>query len=335
VLVYLGDVPDYVQDNAINFNRIFKGTESIVITDSEKSFRLMQQRGIQTWLCSNQLGSNSEIVALSQHNGRFRDNFWIKTVLRFFAIAEYMRVTGESHLLHVEADVWLSKEFPVDKIEESATGLAYPLKSYDQGIASTVYIPDSETLDKLNTFIIESFRQEPYSTDVSILGKFHQVHPEYFFNFPTSIPSQEFFRSNIGELEQKTLSRNFDLFSGLFDASSLGIYFTGIDPRNNWGWRDLFVKLDHKIDFANVELDFANEIPLLRYKDLVTPIFSLHIHSKDRRFFDYSRSLKRLRFLAKQDQSRRVREFSLLTTPKIFIRTALIKFLLAIRDKVR
>lgn len=295
----------------------------------------MQQRGIKVWLCSNQLGSNSEIISLSQHNERFRDNFWLKTVLRFFAIAEYMRATGESRLLHVEADVWLSKEFPVDKIQESATGLAYPLKSYDQGIASTVYIADLESLNLLNTFIIESFRQEPFSTDVSVLGKFHQAHPESFFNLPTAIPSDEFFRSNIGEIEQRTLSRNFDLFSGLFDASSLGIYFTGIDPRNNWGWRDLFVKLDHKVDFANVKLDFVNDIPLLRYRDVVTPIFSLHIHSKDRRFFDYSRSLKRLRFIAQQDQSKRLREFSLLTTPKIFIRTALIKFLLAIRDEVR
>lgn len=281
------------------------------------------------------MSTNPEIFSLSQHNKRFRDNFWLKTVLRFFAIEEFLRKTETREILHIEGDVWISKDFPIEIIEKVSPVLAYPLKSLKQGIASTVYIPNLTMLAHLNRFIIESFRIDAFSTDVSILGAFHQKFPDYFYNLPTALPRDDFYLSDKSTDELKVLSKNYEVFGGLFDASSLGIYYTGIDPRNNWGWRDLFVGLDHKIDFKNSTFEMREATPILKYKDSFSPIFSLHIHSKDERFFNYPLSIKRMAYISRQNQRKRHREFSFRETPKILLRTAAIKSILYIRDTLK
>lgn len=307
----------------------------MIITDSESSYQRLKGRGVSTWLCSDQFETNSKIIALSQHNTRFRENFWLKTVLRFFALEEFLKETETKEILHIEADVWISKDFPVDKISEISTSLAYPLKSKDQGIASTVYIPNLSILQCLNSFIIESFQSDAFSTDVSILGDFHRVFPQYFYNLPTSLPRDDFHLGDLSRKERNILSENYEAFGGLFDASSLGIYYTGIDPRNNWGWRDLFVSLDHKIDFKNSKLLTKDSVPYLKYKEIAVPIYSLHIHSKDKRFFDYAQSIRRLEFISSLNQNKRYREFSARDTPRVLLKTAVVKSLLSLRDRMK
>lgn len=333
VLVYLGDVPDYVEKNAVNLSSLFKDIETVIITDSESSYQRLKGRGVSTWLCSDQFETNSKIIALSQHNARFRENFWLKTVLRFFALEEFLKQTETKEILHIEADVWISKDFPVDKIREVSTALAYPLKSKDQGIASTVFIPNLSILQRLNSFIIESFQSNAFSTDVSILGDFHRAFPQYFYNLPTSLPRDDFYLGHSSTQERSILSKNYETFEGLFDASSLGIYYTGIDPRNNWGWRDLFVSLDHKIDFKNSKLFIKDSVPYLQYKEIEVQIYSLHVHSKDKRFFDYGQSIRRLEFISSLNQTKRYREFSARDTPRILFKSAVVKLLLSLRDR--
>ena len=149
----------------------------------------------------------------------------------------------------------------------------------------------------------------------------------------TAPPSPFFFKTL--DFEVETLSKNFDLFHGLFDASSLGIFYTGIDPRNNWGWRDLFVQLDHNIDFMNCSLKFENSSPYLDFQDHKIPIFSLHIHSKDRRFFNYYSSELRLISISARNQNKRSREFSIRETTPILLRSFIIHLILGIRQVFR
>ena len=324
-----------MERNALNLSNLFEDIDTVVITDSQKSYSRLKKLGVNTWLCSDQLLTNPEILLLSKHNSRFRANFWLKTVLRFFALEEYMIATNLEEVLHIEADVWISPNFPIEKIRRVSSKLAFPLKSHNQGIASTVYIPSLLILSIFNRFILDTFREDPLSTDVSILGCFHIRYPELFFNLPTALPLKNFHSDFTHYKDSIDLSENFNLFDGLFDASSLGIFYTGIDPRNNWGWRDLFVKLDHKIDFANSTLLMKDQMPFMHYGDVIVPIFSLHVHSKDDRFFDYESSVRRLNYISIQDQSHIYREFSLLQTPKILIKTLLIKLILFFRDFFR
>lgn len=308
------------------------------MSDSDESLQKLERLGVQTWLCSNPLTNNFEIEELSKHNSKFRNNFWLKTVLRFFALEEYMSQNLCDSLLHIEGDVWISQSFPFSILEDLVTGIAYPLKTIDQGIASTVFIADLISLRVLNQYIEQSFRDDAFSTDVSILGKFHSVFPEYFFNLPTAYPEKGFLLEphtlETSETSEK-LSENFEKFEGLFDASSLGIYYTGIDPRNNWGVRELFGRLDHKINFADCQLVIKGSLLFIDFQDFSFPVFSLHIHSKDSRFFDYSESLRRLRYISQLNQRKSRREFSIISGSFIFLKTLFIHVGLRLRKLLK
>lgn len=301
------------------------------MSDSTESLSKLKKVGVETWLCSNPLVNNVEIVDLSSHNSKFRDNFWLKSVLRFFALEEYMSQHPAESILHIEGDVWISQSFPFAILEELVTGIAYPLKTMNQGIASTVYIADLNSLKVLNDFVTQSFRDDALSTDVSVLGNFHHVFPEHFTNLPTALPVDSFLLEPSSPGTSDKLSENFETFRGLFDASSLGIYYTGIDPRNNWGVRELFVSLDHKIDFSKCRLVLTNFLPFIDFHDSSYPVYSLHIHSKDLRFFDYSESLTRLGYISQLNQNKSKREFSIIESPYIFLKTLFIVILLRLR----
>ena len=331
----MGDVPIYLERNAINLTLTFPDHEVVVVSDSTDSLSKLNKVGVETWLCSNPLASNTEIVDLSSHNSKFRDNFWLKTVLRFFALEEYMSQHPAESVLHLEGDVWISQSFPFAILEELVTGIAYPLKTVNQGIASTVYIADLNSLKVLNEFVKQSFKDDAFSTDVSVLGKFHHIFPEHFTNLPTALPEKSFLLEQTSPESSDILSENLESFRGLFDASSLGIYYTGIDPRNNWGFRELFVCLDHKINFSKCRLVMNNSLPSIDFQDSSYPVYSLHIHSKDLRFFNYSESLRRLGHISQLDQNKSRREFSLIETPYIFLKTLSISILLRLRKWIK
>jgi hypothetical protein len=108
------------------------------------------------------------------------------------------------------------------------------------------------------------------------------------------------FSTTVERVDQVTktdLSKNLEYFGGIFDASSMGIYFTGEDPRNANGYIRLFAKLDHPIPVHKYVFAFNNLTLFATYNEVAAKVFSLHIHSKDLRLFDVNQSSSRLDFL--------------------------------------
>ncbi len=291
--------------------------------------------GLTPWICSDVRTSWNQVSNSSGHKISFRNDFWFKTVARFYALYEYQKSDPKTPLLHVEADVWLSPSFPMQIISEIQGKIAYPLKNLSEGIASTLYISDLGISEALIDFSEKCFRTNPLSTDVSILGSFHLDSPELFENLPTLPLSFTILQEPSSPNLPESLNRNFEKFHGIFDSSSLGIHFTGVDPRNNWGVRTLFSSPVAPMDLNKVVIEIEGGFPFLVYEDRRIEVFSLHIHSKDLRWFYVESYLSRLYQISRYDQRKKKHELIGFDSLAIFSKTLLLKVLLILRQKYR
>ena len=224
--MYLGKIPRYVLANAVYLTETFPEHEVLVITDSIAQVKRLDSHGLSSWVCSNVRNSWSEVSESSSHNNKFRDDFWFKTVARFYAIYEFSSLFPHTPILHVEADVWLSPAFPFEILSRLEGKIAYPLKSSSEGIASTLYISELKSLQNLITFSEECFSENPFSTDVTILGSFYRNFPDIFENLPTLPKGARILRDFTNFELSNLLSANYEKYRGIFDASTLGIHFT-------------------------------------------------------------------------------------------------------------
>jgi hypothetical protein len=317
----LGKIPEYVFLNAKYLAEIFPAYKVVVVTDSPIAFKSLKRRGISGWLCSDPSKSWAELWNSSEHNRDFRNDFWFKTVARFWSLSEYMSAHDYEAIIHVEADVWLSPSFPFPKFLNLGDKLAYPMKSLDEGLASTLYLGGRNSISALIKHTEESFKENGKSTDVSVLGSFWKGHEQLFYRLPSG-PSSIFHHNLTGS--QSTIespARNFEKFNGLFDASSLGIYFTGEDPRNSWGFRTLFKDDHYEFDTRDLSISLKNNSLWLIQNENEYEVFSLHIHSKDRRFFNSIEVFERLSQISILDQHHERNEFLGTSTIRIFFTT--------------
>jgi len=101
------------------------------------------------------------------------------------------------------------------------------------------------------------------------------------------------FNSNFPKLENKTDENSSEttLFDGIFDAAVMGMWLTGIDPRNCYGFTKYFatsklLESDFFIDPSPYQFQFIDKQGLyLVNNSLTLPVYNLHIHSKSEKLF--------------------------------------------------
>ena len=333
--MYLGVIPEYVLANATYLSETFPDHNIVLITDSKEQASRVDSLGFTSWVCSDVRKSWNKVSNFSAHKVGFRNDFWFKTVARFYALYEYQSLAPNTPLLHVEADVWLSPAFPMHLFEEIKGKIAYPLKNLTEGIASTLYVSNLGTLRVLIDYAEKCFQLNPLSTDVSILGSFHTAFPYLFENLPTLPLEFDILRDPAVQELSESLNRNFEKYCGIFDSSSLGIHYTGVDPRNNWGFRGLFDTPGAPMELKKVKFGIRDGAPFLKYAGSLTEIFSLHVHSKDIRMFSTKTYVRRLLKISSYDQGRKRNEFIGLDSLFIFTKTFTIRILLLARQVYR
>jgi hypothetical protein len=285
--VYLGEseLPRYVLENLTNTQSKFPHQDLVFISDNPKSISIVENSGIEVWRCSNQSTLNSEALNSMSHPMEFRSGFWFNTLARFFALEEFMESSGERELLQIEADVWLSQNFPFAKFESFTRELAFPMEAVGRGAASVLYIGSIQAIRDFNNYCKLELRSSPYATDMTLLGSYCETQPDRVFVLPSGKNSTFFKDFTPGYISSEG-SSHASYFGGVFDPLTYGMHLFGMDAKNHRGILKLFSDVPiHVVAIRTLEFDLMDHEICVRKGSEITPIFNLHIHSKNLKIF--------------------------------------------------
>jgi hypothetical protein len=229
-------------------------------------------------------------IRLADRKKELQTGYWRFTVERLIAISSYHDVFSDEKILHVEADVLLMPNFPFASIDSLATA-AWIGYGKQADIASILYSPNYETTKQLRDLILKEISLGNL-IDMEILYKVR--HLTNVLLLPVSNSNQ----AMLGSLRSRHYSgsiaslENQEIFQGLFDSASIGIWLTGQDPRNRFGFTK--VRTMEIINNGAVQIDPSqgtyslDEAGCLYFhsedKNRI-PIYNLHIHSKETKLF--------------------------------------------------
>jgi len=299
VVVYLGNkMPKYARLNLKYLQETFPDEDIVLISDMQKNLDFAKEIGVETYLHSK-LGAAWLLAKQTiRHPLEFRNGFWMHTIARFGAIAEFSKLHPNSPLLHIEADVWLAPSFPMTLFREPIRDLAFSLASPELGSAAVLGIKNYQSARFLEDTSLKEIATNPHSSDMTILHHILQSYPERVEVIPsvfgygaTNGAESELFLSRAGDLENSR-------FEGLVDPSYWGKFLIGVDPRNHRGRLLLFSQDSNsevRCDHVDYQMRDGKRLNLIMNGE-TRELYSMHIHSKNSRMFiqsEYPKLLKR------------------------------------------
>jgi len=215
----------------------------------------------------------------------FRSGFWLKTLERFFVLAQYMQVANRKHLLHAELDQLL---FRMDVLTDRLLsledkGLFVPFHDESRGVASILFCNDIQWLNALTDFACAT---DPFPNEMMLLANYGR-ESSHIHALPTLQPTagREF---NTPPIQVNRIHR--DHIGGVADALQLGMWITGMDPRNIPFYstpRNHFVELDPSLlredDLRPVKFHWDSDSGFLTANSESLHeerIYNIHAHSK-------------------------------------------------------
>jgi hypothetical protein len=240
-----------------------------------------------------------EINNLFEHkiaNVSFRTGFWRYSIERLLAINIVHGLRPKASLIHIESDVLLLPGFPLDNFEKLVK-IHWLASSINSDIASLIYFPDQKLTEDFTNDMMNYIELDSNPTDMKALINLRRKYPSKYGLLPST-------NSNFPKLETFPSGVNNQGFSpnGIFDAASIGMWLTGIDPRNGYGFTNYFAtnKLMESKFFVNPSAYPLDYMPSqgLYFTDGTEKlqVYNLHIHSKSKKIFspNFSQEIEKL-----------------------------------------
>lgn len=321
VFVHFGSkIPKHLLLNMDRTSKLFPKYEIILLTDQLKNLP------VGNFVVKNNISQEDFDIVKNNlnHPIEFRNGFWFTTFVRLKAIAYLAEELGES-ILHIESDVILSPDFPMNEFIDLQTVVAFPLVSPGQAVASIFYIGDSEVAREFSEFLDTEIFRNPQTSDMRALDAFRLHSPTAVDILPTGPDLASVYQQTFPRNLLKATGVQLDRFRGIFDAIDIGFYLFGQDPRNTKGFRELR-SIDSSSYLKIKSLNFKYN-PERKFIDVVIdslhlPVYSLHVHSKDLRIFKLRKFQKIALRRVKYQSSPETREF----IPSVFL-GLLVKFI--------
>lgn len=250
----------------------------------------------------------NEAFNLKSIDLKFRNGFWRYSLERLIAVESLHAKHRNQSYLHVESDVLLLPHFPWYKFSELKHVCWLPVNPIND-IASLLYFPNYESTKEFKKDLLDYFRNSSQPTDMKGLSHLRHKFPDKYKTLPISHASLP--KLNTVEVDT-SLEGEVD-FGGLFDALNIGMWLTGIDPRNTYGFLELFatkkIVIDNSfIDPSNYTIKFSKENGLyFENGNEKISIYNLHIHSKSLRIFskNWSKEIADLTLLSHKNKIQR------------------------------
>ena len=323
VFVHLNSpVPRYLQLNMISTIKKFPDAKVVLIHNNKKTNQIHSN----LWKFEYQPGAISLSIENSlNHPKDFRNNFWFSAIQRFDALRLYIEKSNEP-ILHLESDVIISTDFPLEKFIMSEIKIAFPVVAKNRGVASSVFIRDLETAEKLIHFADETSSVNSNTTDMEILAGFFEENQDKAVMLAFGPNSASAYDESF-KLERVLPA--LKIFRGIFDGNDIGVYLFGTDPRNARGVSYLGTSIPGnyaRVNQWDFKFDNLRQFINLEFDDTVIPIYSVHATSKQLTlFYHYTQHHVIRRYLQKKNSAGK-RKYFLFITSKMVLRKIL-KFL--------
>lgn len=293
ILVNLGpQIPSYLYENIRWIRRNFPSNELLVIIDDQIHKENLMELEVEVFYYQRKRDVR-ELLAKLHHDATFRGGFWQLTIDRLFAICDAVVELGLKKTIYIESDVLILPNFPmgaVSKIEK----IAWTRYNDKRDVASIIIIPNSSQATQFRADLIKLFESNPTLTDMSALNQLASRRVDSVFLMPTIVDGLE----NNKLVDESELSRITFLSPeftsdcrGVFDGAIIGMYLTGQDPHNSYGFtmflnQDLLKEDESYTDLRNVDFIHQNKrLYLKTQKGEKIEVYNLHIHSKNPEMF--------------------------------------------------
>jgi len=287
-------IPKFLILNMIRVGLMYEKYPVTLLTD-QKPFKFQQPNISITKVQRD----NSWVLIEHQltHPRKFRNNFWFTSLIRFIEIAKFGLDCNEK-MLHIESDVVTSSDLPLDKLELINEPLAFPLFNDEMGIASLLLVNKKQGSQLLLDECLAAVKNDSKTTDMLVLGQLARNYPNKVLILPSFIDTRNMLRSQDVDYKNK-ITLNIPKFGGVFDGLDIGQFIFGEDARNNRGLRILRRMNPYSnLNVLSCEYKFKSnrDFPyLIGHNQFSFPLYSIHIHSKNKRAFklDNSRYLRK------------------------------------------
>lgn len=237
----------------------------------------------------------------------FRNGFWRYTLDRLFAIESFHANYKNRSYLHVESDFLLLPQFPFQKFSkiESICWLPHNPVADSAGL---VFFPNYYLTKEFKSDLINYLKKHENPTDMKALSYLRHKFPSKYKTLPVC-------HASLPKLNRVKIDppSNIDMdFNGIFDALNIGMWLTGIDPKNSYGFLELFASEKIIIDNAYINpsayaIRFSEKKGLyFKNNDKEINIYNLHIHSKSLKIFSrgWDQEIKYLTMLSNKNKAR-------------------------------
>jgi len=299
VYVHLGrELPRYLADSISQARRFNADTPIFVVAESAALDRAdaIQRNGViavrlEELAPSKPHGRFRRISRLDRH---FREGFWTYTTERFFALERLARAFTLREFIHIENDVMIYFDIAemTGRLAPLYPNLASTFPNDELCVASLLYVANAESLVPLLDYInaqVGRWFSRP-ANEMEMIGRYRRLRGPTFIDTLPIVPPEYPgpLCSRNGQVPRRSADcwNHFDVLQGLFDASALGQYLGGIDPRNTAEIETVgYINECSIFDPSLCRLDFSRDgrgrrFPTLSAGGLAWPVYNLHIHSK-------------------------------------------------------
>ena len=288
VFVQLGSfIPQYLESNIKRLSVMFPSNEIYLITNNQKLLKLT----IKNLTLVKYVTSTRHDYLLNKLTKRtdFREGFWRLSLERIIAFTKFQIENKFDYLLHIESDVIVLPNLPIDAIK-NFNRLSWCQYNSRLDIATLLYSPNYQSALYLQKSIENKLELDNSHTDMTLLNEIRLDSNSNIALLP-SLPEVGSLLVNEQSkitLESKIqLSSLCNIFGGIFDPAAIGVWLLGKNPENTHAISVLHDRWiidsgDSFIDPSKVKFVIKSDGSLsLIEKGIQIPIFNLHVHSKN------------------------------------------------------
>jgi hypothetical protein len=323
VFAHLGkNIPAHLLDNFLSFTGRFPDLNTkLILSDYCKLPKKISADDV--YFDNSKL--RDKLFLNSDHDPKFRDQFWRKSIERILAVCDYQTHNLDASILHLESDILALPNFPFHDFE-GMNSIAWQNYNDDRDVASILYIPNKNSSEWLYERLVEQIFKNRTVTDMSALRAIRREHPSVCEIIP-NLPEGNALASNPMYFSAHPSRVNCELTKGVFDSAQIGMWLLGMDPRNTYGVLQIHDRaiLDSgeaplEPSRLNYSIDSDGALNAIFEDGKTYPIFSLHVHSKELQMFkpDYSRALLKYVKLG-NDEKASFSRFQIKVLSKMFV----------------